>query len=311
MRKLATIRLAALLVFCLASFTVVASLIFLTGTGLIGDFAHPFWQWWLYLFEMRGNPTVHHWLIASGIPAAALPLAAGFAGLIRGRRVHGWTLLRDHPAAKPVADPIRSPTDNHGHARWMTLDEARELWPGPDPKFGGVVVGEAYAAREDAVAGVRFRPNDPKTWGQGGKAPLLIDPCDHGPTHSLVIAGSGSYKTTSAVSTLLMWTGSTVVLDPSTELGPMLRAAREAMGHRVFELNPRTAGEVGFNVLDWIDITSPMADADVAAVVDWVCGAVRGTDSNAEFFNKRGKALVTCLLAHMLWDESLALEHKT
>lgn len=311
MRPLLTIRLCTVLAFCLGSFTVIASLIFLVGTGLIGDFAHPFWQWWLYLFEMSGNATVRHWLIASGVPASALPLAVGLTVAMRGRHVQGWTLRRDHPAAKPVAGPIRSPTDNHGHARWMTLAEAQELWPRPDPKFGGVVVGEAYLVHEDALADVRFRPGNPKTWGQGGKAPLLIDPCDQGPTHSLLIAGSGSYKTTSAVSTLLMWTGSAVVLDPSTELGPMLREAREAMGHRVFELDPRTAGEIGFNVLDWIDIASPMADADVAAVVDWVCGVVRGTDSNAEFFSKRGKALVTCLLAHMLWDESLASEHKT
>ena len=57
------------------------------------------------------------------------------------------------------------------------------------------------------------------TWGQGGRAPLLIDPCVEGSTHSLVIAGSGSFKTTSAVSTLLTWTGSVVVLDPAADSG--------------------------------------------------------------------------------------------
>ena len=305
------IRLGAAAVFCLASFTAVASLIFLVGTGLIGDFAHPFWQWWLYLFAMSGNPTVHYWLVASAIPAAALPLTTGLTVLVRGRRVSGWSLRRRHPAVRPVASPIRSPTDNHGHARWMTLAEARALWPGRDPAFGGVVVGEAYAVHEDPVADLRFRPRDRATWGLGGQAPLLIDPCDQGSTHSVVIAGSGSYKTTSAVSTLLTWTGSAVVLDPSTELGPMLREARAAMDHQVFELDPRTAAQVGFNVLDWIDIASPMAETDVRHVVDWICGEGLAGDDKKEFFKSRGKAMVTCLLAHMLWDNELAAEMKS
>ena len=311
MRPLTALRLGTVLAFCLGSFTVIASLIFLIGTGLIGDFAHPFWQWWLYLFMMSENPTVRYWLVASAIPAAVLPLVGGLTVVIRGRRVYGRTLRRDHPAAKPVAGPIRSPTDNHGHARWMTLAETRDLWPGPDLEFGGVVVGEAYAVHEDPVAAVRFRPRDPKTWGQGGKAPLLVDPCEQGSTHSLVIAGSGSYKTTSAVSTLLTWTGSAVVLDPSTELGPMLRQAREAIGHRVFGLEPRTADQVAFNVLDWIDTTAPMAETDVGHVVDWICGESPTGDSKKEFFKSRGKAMVTCLLAHMLWDDTLTPEMKT
>jgi len=311
MRPIAMFRLGAILLFCVGSFTVIASLIFLIGTGLIGDFGHPFWQWWLYLIVMSGNATVRFWLIASAVPAAVLPLIAGLAVLTRGRRMYRWPLRRRRPAAAPVVAPIRSPTDNHGHARWMTLAEARELWPGPDRQFGGVVVGEAYAVHEDAVADARFRPNDLRTWGQGGKAPLLIDSCDQGPTHSLLIAGSGSYKTTSAVSSLLRWTGSAVVLDPSTELGPMLRKAREAMGHRVFELDPRTAGEVGFNVLDWIDTTSPMAETDVRHVADWICGESPAGDEKKEFFKSRAKAMVTCLLAHMLWDDALAPGMKT
>ncbi len=311
MRPAFALRLLAGVVFCMGAFTALASIIFLVGTGLIQDFRHPFWQWWLYLFQASGNREVRFWLVASGVPAASVPLLVGLTILVSGRRVHGWTLRRNHPPARPVASPIRSPTDNHGHARWMTMAEARDLWPGPDPGFGGVVVGEAYAVQEGSAAGVRFKPRDPKTWGQGGKAPLLIDPCNQGSTHSLTIAGSGSYKTTSAVSTLLTWGGSAVVLDPSAELGPMLGADRERMGHRVFVLHPRSAHEVGFNVLDWIDVTSPLAETDVRAVVDWVCGDQSGQDANADFFKSRGKALVTCLLAHMLWDHRLPPAFKT
>ena len=32
----------------LATFTVLASLFLLEGTGLSAAFAHPYWQWWLY-----------------------------------------------------------------------------------------------------------------------------------------------------------------------------------------------------------------------------------------------------------------------
>jgi type IV secretion system protein VirD4 len=311
MRAPLTLRLAAGVVFSFGTFTALASIIFLAGTGLLGEFRHPFWQWWLYLFYGAGDPVVRHWLVVSGVPGAAVPLVAALAFVVRGRAVHGWTLRHDQPPARAVASPIRSPTDNHGHARWMTLAEARDLWPGPGPKFGGIVVGEAYAPGDDPVAGRRFKPQDPKSWGRGGKAPLFVDPCAEGSTHSLMIAGSGSFKTVSAVSTLLTWTGSTVVLDPSAELGPMLAADRRRIGHRVFVLHPNTAHEVGFNVLDWIDPASPMAETDVRAVVDWVCGDLSRDDANADFFKSRGKSLVTCLLTHMLWDDALAPELKT
>lgn len=79
MRASFALRLAAGLVFSLASFTALASIIFLAGTGLIEEFQHPFWQWWLYLFEAGGNPVVRHWLLASGIPGASIPLLAGLA----------------------------------------------------------------------------------------------------------------------------------------------------------------------------------------------------------------------------------------
>jgi type IV secretion system protein VirD4 len=144
-----------------------------------------------------------------------------------------------------------------------------------------------------------------------GRASIAVDSCVEGSTHSLVVAGSGSFKTTSAVSTLLTWTGSVVVLDPAAELGPMLEAARERMGHRVWILSPDHAAACGFNVLDWIDIGSPLAETDVSAVVEWVCGTRTSTDATAEFFESRGKALVTCLLAHLLWDYALLPVAKT
>jgi type IV secretion system protein VirD4 len=83
------------------------------------------------------------------------------------------------------------------------------------------------------------------------------------------------------------------------------------MGHRVFFLSPDPAQATGFNVLDWIDIASPMAETEIGAVVEWMCGHTPADDSTSEFFKGRGKALIACLLAHMVWDPKLPAEQKT
>ena len=88
------------------------------------------------------------------------------------------------------------------------------------------------------------------------------------------------FKTVSVcVPSLLSYRGSIVTLDPSTELEPMLRPARQALGHRVVAVDPARPAETGFNVLDWLDPKSATADADVHAVVDWVCGERRAASS--------------------------------
>jgi type IV secretion system protein VirD4 len=296
----------ALILAC--GFTVLASYIFLLGTGLQRSAGFPLWQWWQYLFTYPDNPVVQKWLMVSGAPAAATAMLFLAAFFYQRRNVRPWSLRRDYPPGRDQSPPLRGPSDNHGHAHWSSIAEMKRMWPGPGPSHGGIAVGEAYDPRRDKG---RFSPSKPATWGGGGKAPLLVDPCREGSTHSILIAGSGSYKTTSAISSLLTWTGSAVVLDPAAELGPMLEAARRRMGHRVFILAPEHAAACGFNVLDWINIDSPIAETDVAAVVEWICGYTPRRDATAEFFKNRGKGLVTCLLAHLLWDPDLAPELKT
>ena len=296
------------LVVVFGAWTMIATLVFLLGTHLSGSFAHPFYQWWTYALFSPPNPIVSLWL-RIGAGAASAVIAVGLIGLVFRRRATGPSLRRGLFGRTP--EPMRGRTDNHGHAQWLSMAKAREVFPGPSPEFGGVVVGEAYRVDQDKVSAMTFDPANRATWGQGGKAPMLIDPCKSGPTHSLVFAGAGSFKSTSAVSTLLMWTGSAVVLDPSCELGPMLAGAREAMGHKVHQLG--LGGEVGFNVLDWIDINSPLATTNVISVVGWVCGdgPAGGKDKSSDFFEARGRALVTCILSHMLWDPALPAEMKT
>jgi type IV secretion system protein VirD4 len=296
----------ALLAF--AVWSEIASTVFLYGTGLQSEFGFSAWQWWQYFFVESRDPVVYSWLWISGVAAAS----PGVLGVVAWHRWRGARRVRAlGPWFRPRAVE-RGSSDNHGHADWMTMSQLRRLFPGPDPLHGGLVVGEAYRVDQDSSASSPFDPREPRTWGQGGRAPILIDPCDDGPTHSLIFAGSGGFKTTCAVSTMLHWTGSAVVLDPSCEMGPMLRCARERMGHRVIELSPATAKTVGVNVLDWIDIADPMAEGHVQSVVAWACGEPRrAATDEAQFFASWGRKLVTCLLADMLWDDGLAAEHKT
>ena len=198
-------------------------------------------------------------------------------------------------------------TDNHGHATWMTMPEARAAFPGQAPGYGGVVVGEAYRVDRDRVAGLQFEPDDRSTWGRGGKAELLVDPCLSGPTHSLMFAGSGGFKTVSAISTILTWTGASVVLDPSCEVGPMvaetLRRTHRKEVHFLDPDRPNDAQSWGFNVLDWLDTEDPLAEMHVHTVVSWIFGESHGRENEEEmFFHKWGKDLVVCLLADLLWD---------
>ena len=303
-------RIAGGLVFAGVTWTLIASLVFLSGTRLIGSFAHPFYQWWTYFLYAPPNAVVTLSL-RTGAGVASVAVAVFAVALAFGRRTPGPSLRPGFFSGTPR--PMRGATDNHGHADWLSIARARDVFPGPSPVFGGLVVGEAYRVDRDKVAAVAFDPSDKATWGKGGKAPLLIDPCGSGPTHSLVFAGAGSFKSTSAASTLLTWTGSVVVLDPSGELGPMLAGARAAMGHTVHQLGLR--GTAGFNVLDWIDIDSPLATTNVLSVVSWVCGdgtaGGGGKDKGSEFFEARGRAMVACLLSHMLWDPTMSPELKT
>lgn len=231
-----------------------------------------------------------------------------------------WCLLG--PEGTTAAAPVkRAASQNFGSSDWLTMAEAQQRFPGPRPSYGGVVIGEAY--RVDRDRGVRrpdgtlcpFDPQDEATWGRGGTMPLLVDPCRTGPTHGLVIAGSGAFKTTGiAIPTLLTWTGSAVVLDPSREIGPMVTAAREAMGHRVLTLDPSHPEAGAINVLDIIDPDAPLAEAAVENVVLWLCGeppAEHAASSTGAVFQDFSKAMVGAVLADTVWDTALTPEERT
>lgn len=238
----------------------------------------------------------------------------GFLATIAGIRMLMGKSLR----AKNVKPVERAASDIFGHADWMDMREAQNLFGGSAKAtanpLGGVVIGEAYRVDQDAPArrGKKFDPGDYKTWGKGGKTPLLTFDLSWGGTHGLVFAGSGAYKTVSVcVPTLLGYRGPIVTLDPSSELFPMLTSARTAMGRHVISIDPMT-GSGGFNALDWLDKDSPLIDGDIRSIVDWICGEKHaatptGPDNSSgkAFFAGRGKALVEALLSDIVFDSNL------
>jgi type IV secretion system protein VirD4 len=262
------------------------------------------WAWWAGAewWRWRTNSLVTLWTYGAAVPPSFLA-AITLAFVYQPRSVR-WGPQLGGPT------PTRVNSDMHGHARWSTSQENRRRWNGPDPVIGGIVMGEDYDPQQDRGP---FFPDDPRTWGRGGRMPLLINTCKDGAPHGLVIAASNGFKSMCFATTLIYWRTSAVVLDPARELGPMVKDYREkALGHRVFMLDTRTAAQVGFNVLDWIDVNSPEAEGDVGTVVEWVCGSTpANTGSSARFFKNRGKAVVKAFTAHLKWAPDIKPELKT
>lgn len=182
----------------------------------------------------------------------------------------------------------------HGEADWMKVQEAAKLFPDP----GGIVVGERYRVDRDNVAAVSFRADDPSTWGAGGKSPLLCFDGSFGSSHGIVFAGSGGFKTTSVtVPTALKWGGGLVVLDPSSEVAPMVAEHRRKAGRKVIILDPSASG-VGFNALDWIGRHGSTKEEDIVAVATWIMtDNPRSASARDDFFRASAMQLLTALIA--------------
>ena len=179
----------------------------------------------------------------------------------------------------------------HGERNWLPIRVAREWFA-----EGGIIVGEGYRADLQS---------------RGGKAPLLRYDGLTGSGHVLVFAGSGGYKTTATViPSALEWPTGLVCLDPSVEVFPRVRAARRNLGHRVVSLNPEDPAATGFNVLDWIDVSSDRALLDIQSVVAWLCGETPGELYN-DYFRNAARALLGCLLADILFSPGISPEQKT
>ncbi len=203
---------------------------------------------------------------------------------------------------------IRGKRALHGEADWMTMQEAEKLFAEP----GGIVIGERYRVDQDDPAATTFRASEPTTWGKGGSAPLLCFDGSFGSSHGIVFAGSGGFKTTSVtVPTALKWGGSLVVLDPSSEVAPMVMEHRRKAGRRVIVLDPKNAGS-GFNALDWIGRHGSTKEEDIAAVASWIMSdSGRATGVRDDFFRSSGLQLLTAMISDVCLSGHTDAKHQT
>jgi type IV secretion system protein VirD4 len=266
---------AGAIVAAIGVWTVLASNLFVWMGRLSAYFPMPLVTWWSYATQPRIAGTTLFYLIASAIVAAVPLVLIGIAIVLVLRRGRHRRLV---PPPGGGLRPLESGvTDNHGHSAFATDVQTAKRYAGP-----GCLIGAA---------------------DRGERARLLFDNVAAGPTHSLIFAGPGSHKTTSAITRLWNWNGPRVVFDPSCEIGPIMTKALEETDHRVISIG---TGSGGFNVLDWLDPAHDECDAHIKTVVDHIWSSAGGAKSHGmggadPFWETQGKALVTCLLAHMVY----------
>lgn len=263
------------LALCAAAWTALASWLFCWMGGLQMQFPSDWTIWWVYLSWEDRTKWTKIYLAASGVVAFVPFLGVALAAY---RLSHPWRKLRA-PMLGGLRPIERGVTDNHGHAAWMSKDEISRTLSNP----AGTLIGAVDRSE---------------------KSNFVCDDLSRGPTHSLIFAGPGSDKSTTLVTRVWQWPGSKVVFDPSIEIGPVMKEGLESRGYQVREIAMNGGG---LNVLDWIDIKDPEAENHIHSVVDWIYdqGAANSSDpgkANDPFWSEWGRALVACLLAHMLFD---------
>lgn len=239
---------------------------------------------------------------AAQVPAGRSPIAyadpatmAGVAAaLLAG--VFGLRVAMKGNAAFVAAAPrrIRGTRAIHGAADWMPMPEAARVFP----DTGGIVIGERYRVDRDSVSAISFRADAKDTWGAGGKSQLLCFNGSFGSSHGVVFAGSGGFKTTSVtIPTALKWGGGLVVLDPSSEVAPMVIEHRKQAGRNVIVLGPGNPA-IGFNALDWVGRFGSTKEEDIVAVATWVMtDNPRQASARDDFFRASALQLLTALIA--------------
>jgi type IV secretion system protein VirD4 len=250
-----------------------ASDIYCAGIGRLDLFVFPFTQWIQVAPYWRLNWWMTLWVVLS---AAVPPFVVGLAvfAWLRRRASSRRLVSRSGGGVKAIKPGV---TDNHGHAAWASAKQLARQFSG-----SGCLIGAAT---------------------RGG--PLRFDAITSGPTHSMIFAGPGSHKTTSAVTRIWNWNGPRVVFDPSCEIGPIMASALKAKSFNVTSIG---LNGLGIDALDWIDPRHPEADAHIRSVVDWIYNE-SATTPNAQgqsrdpFWPTWGRALVTCLAAYMLFSE--------
>jgi type IV secretion system protein VirD4 len=271
----------------------IAGAVFLAGTLLI---AVPDWV----TAKSALLPNESPFLALQDIDRAVLvSFLAGFGGLLLTLRsaIIGDEKLR---AAKD---------DVLGGARWMTMTEARELFP----EDGYVVVGEAYRPDLARRNMQQFVGGDKRTWGEGGSAQVLRYKLNFDSGHMLFFAGSGGFKTTSTVvPTGLTYPFGMVVLDPALEIGDMIGPQRRLLKgsdgkpRKVVTLDPTVTREPvsGCDVLaGFRRLTVREQTLVVGSYAKMLDEKPKSSSSSDQFFEQNCEKLVCGLLMYIVYAD--------
>jgi type IV secretion system protein VirD4 len=236
--------------------------------------------------------------VTLGVVLAVLIALIPYIGLAKYRQA-ACNLVGFIPKPK---DPERLDSALFGSARFQTVDEMKRHYPS-----GGVILGEACRVDQDpALKGLAYDSRDSKTWGQGGKAPLLRYEPGSGQSsgHGLNIGGAGSGKSTaSAIPTALEWPGALVCFDPAREIWSVTKRDRESRGRKVYVLDPEVS-PMGCNLLSWIDRKHPSHDLD--NVASWLAGeTTEDKAKSGDFWKTSSRNLVKAILAYILLSEEV------
>ena len=243
------------------------------------------------LADVAGDLPAQQSVLAYADPATLIGAGIAFIGSVFALRV---AIKGSAAFATAAPKRIGGRRAVHGEADWMKMQEAAKLFP----EHGGIVIGERYRVDRDSVATMQFRADEPQSWGAGGRSPLLCFDGSFGSSHGIVFAGSGGFKTTSVtIPTALKWGGGLVVLDPSSEVAPMVSEHRRQAGRKVIVLDP-TASGVGLNALDWIGRHGNTKEEDIVAVATWIMtDNARTASARDDFFRASAMQLLTALIA--------------
>ncbi|MCM2476118.1 Ti-type conjugative transfer system protein TraG [Rhizobium sp. CG5] len=243
------------------------------------------------LAGIAGSVPTGQSVLAYADPATLLGASAAFFSAVFALRV---AIKGNAAFAQGGPTRVSGKRAVHGDAHWMSLAEAGKLFS----DAGGIVVGERYRVDRDSVAAMAFRTDNPESWGAGGNSPLLCFDGSFGSSHGIVFAGSGGFKTTSVtIPTALKWGGGLVVLDPSSEVAPMVVEHRRMAGRKVIVLDPANPA-TGFNALDWIGRFGGTKEEDIVAVATWIMtDNARAASARDDFFRASAMQLLTALIA--------------
>ncbi len=243
------------------------------------------------LFALADRVSQGQTVFAYTDPSAML---GAFAAVLSGIFALRVAVSGNAAFAKATPRRIAGKRAVHGEADWMKMGDAARLFP----DAGGIVIGERYRVDKDSVAAMPFRAGEAQSWGAGGKSPLLCFDGSFGSSHGIVFAGSGGFKTTSVtIPTALKWGGGLVVLDPSSEVAPMVIDHRRKAGRNVIVLDPATPA-IGFNALDWIGRHGNTKEEDIVAVATWIMtDNARTASARDDFFRASAMQLLTALIA--------------